>query len=183
MRIVGGALKNRKLKAPLGFRVRPTSEKVREALFDILKNKVEGARFLDLYAGTGAVGIEAASRGAIKVTFVENKNSVIKVLRGNLENCHLLEMASIIHFDVIDTIRSLNNRQRLFDIVFLDPPYEGNSVVDTLVSLAKFPIMEKSTTIVTQSFFKTDIPDMEGLRRTRREKYGETLLTFFEPNA
>jgi 16S rRNA (guanine966-N2)-methyltransferase len=181
MRIVGGALKNRKLRAPLGFKVRPTSEKVREALFDMLKNEIEGARFLDLYAGTGAVGIEAASRGAIKVTFVEIKNSVIKVLRGNLESCNLLDMASIIHFDVIDTIRSLNNRQRLFDIIFLDPPYEGEILVDTLIALAKFPIVEKNTTIVTQSFFKTVVPEIDGLQRTRRERYGETLLTFFEP--
>lgn len=180
MRIVGGALKNKRLKTQIGFRVRPTSEKVREALFSIIGNSIEEKRFLDLFAGSGAVGIEAASRGAMHVTFVELKNTVVKILRSNLESCKLSEMATIIHFDSLDTIRTLNNRQRLFDYIFIDPPYDSDLLSRSLNLLAKYPIMEENSLIITQSFFKTPIPKVLGIKQYRQEKYGETLLTFFQ---
>ncbi|MFC1849419.1 16S rRNA (guanine(966)-N(2))-methyltransferase RsmD [candidate division CSSED10-310 bacterium] len=179
MKITGGALKNFKLKAPVGFRVRPTPAKVREALFSIMGEKVEGSRFLDFFAGSGAVGIEAASRGAVKVTFVESKKSAIKVLRSNLEGCRLDEMATVIHFDVFDTIITLNNRQLFFDIVFLDPPYEGDLLIQALKKMIKYPIIEPGAIVITQSYYKTVIPPHEKLQRYQHKTYGETTLSFF----
>jgi len=179
MRIIGGALKNTPLKTPLGFLVRPTAEKVREALFNILGNAVDGCKFLDLFAGSGAVGLEAASRGAAKVTFVESKASVIKVLQSNIEKCKLSDMATLIHFDVIGTLRTLNNRQLQFDIIFLDPPYEQELLAECLQLISKYPLMSAHSIIITQSFFKTPLPAIAGIKLYRQEKYGETLLSFF----
>ncbi|MBN2382260.1 16S rRNA (guanine(966)-N(2))-methyltransferase RsmD [bacterium] len=179
MRIIGGALKNIQLKTPLGFQVRPTSEKVREALFNILRDTIEGSRFLDLYAGSGAVGIEAASRGATKVTFVEEKSSAIKVLRSNLQICHLQHMATVIHFDVIGTVRTLNNRQLFFDHIFLDPPYEGEHLATCLQLMSKYPIMTNNSIIICQSFYKTPLVKTECIKPYRQDKYGETMLSFY----
>src|SRR5580704_16919327 len=127
MRVIAGTLRRRMLDAPAGLKTRPTSDRLRETLFNVLAPRMEGARFLDLYAGSGAVGIEAASRGAESVVMVERTVPALKVLRSNLEKLGLrggvrVEAVSVGAF--LRRVRPESAAMR-FDVVFLDPPYEA----------------------------------------------------------
>lgn len=123
MRVIAGKAKGRQLAAPRGRITRPTSDRVREALFSILGARVPGSRVLDLYAGTGALGIEALSRGAAHATFVDRDARAVAVIRMNLANCGLAHDATVVRADVRAALRDLARRGETFDLVFFDPPY------------------------------------------------------------
>src|SRR5579872_3519236 len=126
MRVIGGTLRRRTLEAPAGRATRPTSDRLRETLFNVLAPRIEGARFLDLYAGSGAVGIEAASRGAESVVLVERAVPALKVLRGNLETLGLRGKVGVEAMAVGAFLRrGRPESAKGFDIVFLDPPYDS----------------------------------------------------------
>ena len=136
VRIITGSLRSRRLEAPKGLGTRPTSDRLRETLFNVLAGRIQGAAFLDLYAGSGAVGIEALSRGAARVEFVERDSAALKILRGNLERLGLagLETAGECHIHAAAVGATLRKMQRAsgmgqqaakFDLVFLDPPWEA----------------------------------------------------------
>ena len=125
MRIIAGQYRSRVLAAPAGMATRPTSDRLRETLFNVLAPRIAGARFLDLYAGSGAVGIEALSRGAAQVVFVERAPAALKALRQNLERLGI-EAGFEIHAKSVEGfLRSAGVKRELFEVVFLDPPYEA----------------------------------------------------------
>jgi 16S rRNA (guanine(966)-N(2))-methyltransferase RsmD len=182
MRIIAGSQKGRRLLSGPGRNLRPTSGRVKEALFSILGERVVGASLLDLFAGTGAIGLEALSRGATHVTFVESDASTLRILRANLERCRL---------DVETEIRSCpastflrERRDRPFDIVFVDPPYRQDSAADVLPSLERSVMIAPGSLVILEHPTKRAIPSQIGrLDRMRQYRYGDTSLSLFEVRA
>jgi len=143
MRIIAGKYKGRRLKAFKGTRIRPTSDRVREALFSILGDKVRGSRVLDLFAGSGGLGLESLSRGADKVVFVEKASSAREIIRDNITALSAESSCEVIPGDYRNALRSLGNKNVSFDIIFVDPPYQDteNGAAENILSL----ILESDT--------------------------------------
>jgi 16S rRNA (guanine966-N2)-methyltransferase len=180
IRITGGEFRGRKIKSPHGTESRPTLDRVREALFNILGNNLSGIRFLDLYAGIGLVGLEALSRGASEAVFVEKDERLVKLLR---ENVHLLgvENRAKIYQGFVSSL-ILRLLKKPADILFLDPPYGSNEAVLTLFKLG-IAHLSRETLIVVQHHYKDKIPNTIGnLLCFRQERYGESSLSFFIKN-
>lgn len=123
LRIIGGTVKGRLLKVPRGIKIRPTSDKVRESLFNIIGPNANGARFLDLFAGCGAVGIEALSRGAEFVTFIESNPRHVRIIRENIEICGFQGSAEVLCAEALSALNRLSTHKPSYNIIFADPPY------------------------------------------------------------
>ncbi len=180
MKIISGIYKGRIIEMPDG--IRPTSDKVREALFEILKNRIEGANFLDLYSGSGAVGIEALSRGAKKVVFIDNNRRCASILKANLAKLGISEGSYEIYTeDCINGIKAIQRSESCFDIVFLDPPYYEGLAKNTLIGLSSCDILAPDALIIAEVFKKEGLPEESGVfKKIRSSKYGDTLLEFFK---
>ena len=139
MRVISGKLKGKRLFTLKGLDLRPTSDRVKEAIFDILQNSIPGRKVLDLFAGTGAMGIEALSRGAKRAVFVEGSPQSLTVLYKNLEACRLQEQAEVLSREVQAGIKILSERGETFDLIFLDPPYGKGLARKTLQALSGNP--------------------------------------------
>lgn len=160
--------------------MRPTTDRVREALFNILATRVPGCRFLDLYAGTGAVGLEAVSRGARDVVFVERDRQAAAVLRRNLEDTGVGRGATLRAGDVEAVIGSLGREGRVFDLVYVDPPYKGTLVNKTVLTLARSGVVEPDGWIIVESSQRNPPAErIGGFEVWRRERYGEIVLSFY----
>ena len=176
MRVTGGIGKGRKLKVPAGSRVRPTSNKVKQALFNILGQKVEGALFLDLFAGIGGIGIEALSRGAGKVVFVDDSRDSLKVIKKNVEQSGFAERAQVIASKAEAFLKKASDR---FDIVFLDPPY-SLALEPLLKVLADSGILKSDSVLIAEHFKKQPSIERAGnLSLYREAQYGDTVLAFY----
>ncbi len=174
MRIVGGKHRSRVLKEFKDIGIRPTSDRTRESLFNILSTRLDGATFLDLFAGTGAVGLEALSRGAKSVTFVDNSIDSLLVVKENLAT--LKETADVKRADSLEFLRTTNKR---FDIIFIDPPYKSNLGKSALEIIAKRKILTDDGIAVFEDegeFHDT----VGGLFRYDERKYGRARLSFFK---
>ena len=181
MRVITGQAGGRKLKAPKGMDTRPTSDRTKESLFNIIGQRIIDATFLDLYAGTGAIGIEAISRGALKAVFVENNPRAIRIIRDNLNSTGLADMAEVISREVDVAIQTLSKGPRKFDIIFLDPPYLRDLVQKSLVTLDKNKILATEGLVITESSKLDTLPEKAGsLEMLRQEKYGDTILSFYQ---
>lgn len=180
MRVIGGHDRGRRLRAPRGLRTRPTADRVRETLFDILGPAVAGARVLDLFAGTGAVGIEALSRGAARVVLVERDQSALRALRANLAALGASRAAArVMAGDVLHVLPELGGQEGPFDFVFVDPPYATALAGRTLEALAAARICRDGTEVVVQHSTRTVLPVVPGLTAHRRPRqFGDTALTF-----
>jgi 16S rRNA (guanine(966)-N(2))-methyltransferase RsmD len=177
MRIIAGTLKGRRLKAPTWEGLRPTSDKLRETLFNIIAGRIEGARVLDGFAGTGAVGIEALSRGAADVLFVDASRRAAALIAENLAGCGIEEGYTIECGDVVAVLRRLPASAQ-FDLIVLDPPYDLADVVDTLAAAA--PRLAASGLLVLERASRRDVVVPAGLTRTRDVKSGDSTLTFLQ---
>jgi len=181
MRIIAGKLKGRVIEMPKA--IRPTSDKVREALFEILKHKIEESSFLDLYCGSGAMGIEAFSRGAKSITFVDNNSNCMKILEKNLTQLGILDLSSIDIYkkDALKTLEVFIGSKRGFDIVFLDPPYYKDIAKNTLIAISDYDILARNAFIVVETYKKDILPEEVGLlKKVRTSLYGDTKLEFFK---
>lgn len=180
MRVIGGHDRGRRLRAPRGLRTRPTADRVRETLFDVLGPAVVGARVLDLFAGTGAVGIEALSRGAARVVLVERDPSALRALRANLAALGASRAAArVIAGDVLRVLPGVGAEEAPFDFVFIDPPYTTTLAARTLESLARARVCRDGTEVVVQHSTRTMLPSVPGLSAHRRpRRFGDTALTF-----
>jgi 16S rRNA (guanine(966)-N(2))-methyltransferase RsmD len=158
---------------------------VKEALFSILSPRIVGARFLDLYAGTGAIGIEALSRGAMQATFVESHPASLRVLRDNLTRCNLTALADIRPCPATRFLLRPERDGRPYDIVFADPPYhEGGASGDLLSSIAASAIITSESLVILEHFTKLPVPPQVGrLVRLRQYRYGDTTLSVFRTEA
>ncbi len=175
MRIIGGFHKGRKIKSVPGKNTRPTTDFVREALFNIINKYIAGSKFLDLFAGTGAVGLEALSRGAENVVFVERDLTACKVIGQNLRDLKLSHKSKIIQGDVALILKKILLRKQRFDIIFMDPPYFKNQIEKTL-SILRTGNVVKSIIVVQHP--KNELFKIEGFTCYKHKKYGRTALTF-----
>lgn len=132
LRIIGGAFRNRPLKSPKGDQTRPTLAVMRKAVFDILQNQIEGARFLDLYAGTGAMGLEALSRGALHATFIETNRLALHCMEENFANLNVASQCTLMGYDCLLALKKLIKENQRFDIAYADPPYAAASHLNLL---------------------------------------------------
>jgi len=177
MRVIAGSAKGIFLKSMVKSEVRPTSQKVKEALFNILGDRVPGSTFLDLFAGTGAMGIEALSRGALRATFVERDRRAAALLRDNLALAHFSADGTVIEGDVFRKLSSLKNS--LFSIVFIHPPYHFVAHQNVLALLVDNDILSKNGSVVIEHYHKQKPAYSDDhFALARCEKYGQTELSF-----
>ena len=176
MRVIAGTLKGRTLGAPTWDGLRPTSDKLRETLFNILAPRIAGARVLDGYAGTGAIGIEALSRGAAHVAFVEQDRRALALIRANLATCGISDGYAIIEASVLQAFDRLK-REPAFDVILLDPPY-ASDIQDVLPQLGE--IVKPDGVLVFEHARKSAPPLTAGrLTRARDVRSGDSALTFY----
>jgi 16S rRNA (guanine(966)-N(2))-methyltransferase RsmD len=175
VRVITGRLKGRRLAAPTWTGLRPTSDRLRETFFNIVAGRVEGARVLDAYAGTGAVGIEALSRGAAHVTFVERDARALRLIERNLAACGVQQGYTIDRAAMPDALRRYPDAA--FDLVWLDPPYDSTDVGETLDAAAR--VVRTDGLVVLERAARRDPVVPDALTRTRDVKAGDSTLTFF----
>jgi len=172
MRVITGAARGRKLNEPKDMEIRPTTDMVKEAMFSIVQFDIEGRRVLDLFAGTGQLGIEALSRGARSATFVDESNEAIKLVRSNLEHCKLTGEV------VRENASTFLGHCGKFDLIFLDPPYESGLMDTVLRKIIQFDILSEGGIIICETKLETVISPMNEPYYVGREyKYGKVKLT------
>jgi 16S rRNA (guanine(966)-N(2))-methyltransferase RsmD len=179
MRIIAGELKGRRLAAPPGDTVRPTSDSLRETLFNVLGDSVRGARVLDAFAGTGALGLEALSRGAARVTFVERDAKVIAILEKNIEHCGVRTAVEVVRGSFGGTRRARVSGP--FDLVMLDPPYASEGLNETL-ELAASLVATHGQLVLEHSRRRESPASVKTLSRTRLLEAGDSALSFYRKN-
>ena len=192
MRVIAGTCKGRRLAAPKGDRlVRPTADRVKESVFSILREQVIDANFLDLCAGTGSIGIEALSRGAKHVTFLERDPRCVGIIEKNLRTCGLFTESHIrirlLRRDAVKGISDLGKRSAVFEIIYFDPPYgvdlvEGSQLyTDCLKLLAESSLLRVDGVLLVEHAKQYVTPNAVGsLRRSRQARYGDTVVSFYE---
>ncbi|HUH03373.1 MAG TPA: 16S rRNA (guanine(966)-N(2))-methyltransferase RsmD [Kofleriaceae bacterium] len=181
MRIIGGTLGGRRLKAPAGATTRPTSDRVREALFSILGPPPAGARVLDLCAGSGALGLEALSRGAAAAVFVDRAAAAIQCIRANVESLGLADASRIHRGDAVAALRGLTGGDP-FTWVFIDPPYASDAAAALLSALGNGALLAEDARIIVEHDRRNEPDSSYGcLVRTGSRRYGDTVVSFYSP--
>ncbi|HUV68598.1 MAG TPA: 16S rRNA (guanine(966)-N(2))-methyltransferase RsmD [Terracidiphilus sp.] len=191
MRIIAGTFRSRPLQAPAGLATRPSSDRLRETLFNVLAPRIAGAAFLDLYAGSGAIGIEAISRGAAHVTFVEHAPAALKVLRANLVSLGITAGVNLHTASVASFLRKPRpgtpafNSAAAFNIVFLDPPYDAADEYAATLRLLGAPsstLLAPGALVIAEHRRKQQLdPRYGALHRTRLLEQGDAALSFYAP--
>lgn len=184
MRIITGRAKGCKLKAPKGWATRPTADRVKESLFNILGGRVLDAEVLDLFSGTGNLALEALSRGARRATMVDSSAESVRVMRDNALHTKLSEHAQIVRDDVLEALQRLRRAGRMFTLVFCDPPYSRGLAEAALAALdAPGLLAEDALVVVEHAPVDLQAMELEALRLARRERYGAAMLSFFVKHA
>jgi 16S rRNA (guanine966-N2)-methyltransferase len=180
VRIIGGRYRGRRLQAFKGSAVRPTADRVRESLFNILGSQFTGAAVLDLFAGTGALGIEALSRGAERAVFVDKSTRALAVLRKNLDQCGLQHCSQVIQWDIARNLNCLKGHPEAFDLVFLDPPYHCALVPVALQHLADSGCLVPGAVVSAEheAGIQPQIPSSRFVCTDNR-RYGRTAISIF----
>lgn len=177
MRVISGKAKGVQLKTPEGMVTRPTADRVKEALFSIVQFEIPGTRVLDLFGGTGQLGIEALSRGAKSAVFVDAQDSACKLIRENLKRARLEGEGQVIRSDYLDY---LNRCRDQFDLIFLDPPYAEVFLENALKRISEIDILHSNGIIVAERPLGKELSlEFEGFIRSKDYKYGKTLLTIY----
>ncbi|MGN0297890.1 MAG: 16S rRNA (guanine(966)-N(2))-methyltransferase RsmD [Lachnospiraceae bacterium] len=173
MRVIAGSARSLPLKTIEGLNTRPTTDRIKETLFNILQPNLPGCLFLDLFSGSGAIGIEALSRGAKTAWFVENNKMALKCIHENLRFTHLDDKAVVMDSDVVNAIHRLNDRDLVFDYIFMDPPYQGRFEQPVLSALSDSKLVGEETVIICEAALDTDFSFLEesGLTLIREKRY------------
>ena len=181
MRIIAGSRRSLPLKTIAGTDTRPTTDRIKETLFNMLQDDVPGAYVLDLYAGSGQIGLEALSRGASYAVFVENAKKAADCIAENIRFTKFEEQANLMRTDVISAIARLEGRYT-FDLIFLDPPYESGAEVQTLTCLARSSVLKPDTLIIAEASLATEFSYAEslGLTLLRQKRYKTNQHVFFK---
>ncbi len=184
MRVIAGSAKHLPLKSVPGMKTRPTTDKIKETLFNILQQKVYGCRFLDLFGGTGGIGIEALSRGADFAVFVDSGREAQRCIRENLAFTGFTEKALLFGQDIIPSLRSIEKLEA-FDIVFMDPPYGKELEKDVLTYLADSTIITEDSLLIVEADLHTDFSyaDELGYEIKRIKKYKTNMHVFLKKKA
>ena len=177
MRVITGKARGIKLKTPEGLTTRPTADRVKEALFSIINFDIPGARVLDLFGGTGQLGIEALSRGAKSATFVDAGEPACRLIRENLRRTKLEADARVVRADYMDYLKRCREQ---YDIIFLDPPYAEVFLENSLKKIAEIDILQSGGIIIAERPLGKELPwELEGFTRSKDYKYGTVLLTVY----
>ncbi len=178
MRIIAGAFRGRRLHAPKDHRIRPTIDRVRESVFNMIAGKVPGAKVLDLFAGTGAMGLEALSRGAWFCFFVDKGAEAVRLIRENVQLCAAQERSRIIQAPVAPAIRRLGSETELFDLIFIDPPYGKGYIEQTLEIVGAVALND--ALVIAERHVKDKPPLVPQIWHEDRERrYGDTLISVY----
>lgn len=184
MNIIGGIYRGRVIAMPRGVKIRPTSNKVREALFNILGQDLTGKAVLDLFAGSGALGLEAISRGAGRVVFVDNDGRCIRAIKANLKKLVPGIDIRVTQLNALQAIKKLSADKEGFDIVFMDPPYHEGWTKKTLINLGQCDILKNLGIVVSEHHKKEETAERAGrLVRFRQSRYGDTVISFYKNEA
>jgi len=177
MRVITGKARGIQLKTPEGMETRPTTDRVKEALFSIINFDIPGAKVLDLFGGTGQLGIEALSRGAASAVFVDAREDACRLIRENLKRTKLEQDAQVVRADYLDYLRRTREQ---FDIILLDPPYAEVFLENALKRITEIDILHSGGIIVAERPLGKELPwEFDGYRRSRDYKYGKILLTIY----
>ena len=177
MRVVTGKARGVLLKTPQGMQTRPTADRVKEAMFSIVNFDIPGASVLDLFAGTGQLGIEALSRGAKSAVFVDAREDACKIVRENLRRTKMENQAKTVRSDYLEYLKRCREK---FDIILLDPPYAEVFLETALKTIAEIDILQSGGIIITERpLGKELLLDFDGFARSKDYKYGNTLLTLY----
>lgn len=177
MRVITGKARGVQLKTPNGMQTRPTTDRVKEALFSIIQFEIPGAKVLDLFGGTGQLGIEALSRGAKSAVFVDAGEDACRLIRENLKRTRLEQDARVVRSDYADYLRRCREQ---FQIIFLDPPYAEVFLENSLKIITEIDILQSGGIIVAERPLGKELPwDFPGFTRSKDYKYGKTLLTVY----
>ncbi len=180
MRVIAGIHKGKRLRSSNGLQVRPTSDRLRETLFNILAPSIAGTDFLDLCAGSGAVGIEALSRGAARATFVERSRRALVALVENLARCGIGDEAELVQRDALSALKQFIQAGRRFDFIFCDPPYAAPLYLPLLELLGTQPLLKTDGQLIIEHHAKhPNVESIGSLRRFRVIRQGESALSFF----
>ena len=184
MRIIAGSAKGAKLSAPDGLLTRPTPDMVRESLFNIIQDNIPGARFLDLFAGSGAVGLEALSRGAGSAVFVDSRRLCVDKIRQNAAKTRFSDKSRMLCMEAVKAARMLSDENRVFDIIYLDPPYGSGLLEKALYWVAELGLLAPGGMIVSEcgggdsELREESLPP--GFSLLRQKRYGKTALHFLQ---
>lgn len=174
MRVISGSVRGRRLKTPENYDIRPTTDNVKESLFNIIQFDIEGRRVLDLFAGTGQLGIECLSRGADSVVFVDQSRDAVKIIKENLKACGL--SAPVLQQEALSYLRGCGS----FDLIFVDPPYDSGLYETVLNSINSVDILSDGGIIVCESRRETPMPELAAPYQKRKEyRYGKVKLTLY----
>ncbi|MVO99204.1 16S rRNA (guanine(966)-N(2))-methyltransferase RsmD [Paenibacillus lutrae] len=180
MRVISGNARGRALKSVPGMSTRPTTDKVKEAIFSMIGPYFDGGKALDLFAGTGGLGIEALSRGLDSCIFIDREKKSLDTIRYNLEVTKLAERAEIYRNDAGRALKALGKRGIKFDLVFLDPPYRFKIIQELMETMRELSLLEESATIVVEHDADDVLPEViEGFVLQRRSDYGDTAITIY----
>jgi len=188
LRVISGTAKGRRLKAPPGLSTRPITDMIKEALFNVWGAKVVDARILDLFAGSGSVGIEALSRGAREVVFVDNASAAVRVIRANLDHCQLRSGFEVLRGDVFQTLQRISRQGLQFDLVYVDPPFTREDIFEPVMeALSQADVVAADGVVVIRLPRKKEMPTFSPLVKYRQGNYGESSLHYYcrceeEPN-
>ena len=177
MRVITGSARGRNLAAPEGLNTRPTSDMTKGAVFSILQMMIENSDFLDLFAGSGQMGVEALSRGAKSAVFVDQREDACKLIKENLRRTKLEQDAKVVRMDYLNYLKRCREK---YDIIFLDPPYAEVFLENALKCITEIDILQSGGIIVAERPLGKDLPwDFEGYTRSKDYKYGKVLLTIY----
>ncbi|MGI5946578.1 MAG: 16S rRNA (guanine(966)-N(2))-methyltransferase RsmD [Lachnospiraceae bacterium] len=184
MRVIAGSAKRLQLKTIEGMDTRPTTDRIKETLFNMLQPEILDCSFLDLFAGSGAIGIEALSRGADEAVFVEQSPKACTCIRDNLKTTRLEDKASVLELDVLSALKRLEHRGRPFDLIFMDPPYRMDLEKQVLTYLRDSSLADSHTLIVAEASLDTDFSWLSqmGYRLLKNKEYKTNKHMFMEKN-
>lgn len=183
MRVIAGSARRLQLKCLDGLETRPTTDRIKETLFNIINDEVYGSVFLDLYSGSGGIGIEALSRGAKQAVFVEKNKNAVNIIKDNLKHTHLEENANVIMGDAVAAIDRLRNYDHI-DIIYMDPPYKLEAEEDVLKAISTLPNVDSETLIIIEADIKRDFDFVNELDYTiqRVKNYKTNKHIFLNKN-
>ena len=178
MRVIAGSARRSVLLAPHGLNTRPTADRIKENLFNIISPYVPGARFLDLFCGSGAIGIEALSRGACEAVFVDTSKEAMNVTQANIVRTRLTGLT--MHMCTLAATSQLEGEGRAFDIIFLDPPYGSDMLGQTLKALDNSPLLCQDGILIAECSVNEEVPELAHLILQDTREYGNTRLMFYK---
>lgn len=178
MRVIGGKFRSRKLTFPRSKSIRPATDRLKETIFDVLGQNLSDLKVLDLYAGMGSLGIEALSRGAERVTFVDYRTLAVGYIEENLNSLGLETQGEILRMDVLKAVSYLQKRKKSYHVMFIDPPYNQGLVKKTLLALERFDILHPHGKIVIEHARQEALPSLKRYVLERTNRYGITCLSF-----